>query len=71
MKNTRKHVVGGVVLAAVGMMISFVGGVFSLGAVSADAGLNTSNDLGLILIIGGAVLVVGAIITVAVVYFAD
>ncbi|MDD4762144.1 MAG: hypothetical protein PHZ25_03945 [Candidatus Pacebacteria bacterium] len=53
------------------MLVAFVGGIFSFGAVSADSGVKSSSDMGLMLIIGGAVLVVGAIITIAVVYFAD
>lgn len=71
MKDVRKYTARGIVLASVGMLIAFVGGIFSLGVVSADTGLKSSSDLGLMLIIGGAVLVVGAIITIAVVYFAD
>lgn len=71
MKDVKKYTARGIALASVGMLVAFVGGIFSFGAVSADSGVKSSSDMGLMLIIGGAVLVVGAIITIAVVYFAD
>jgi hypothetical protein len=71
MKDARKYTARGIALASVGMLVAFVGGIFSFGVVSADTGVKSSSDLGLMLVIGGAVLVVSAIITIAVVYFAD
>lgn len=71
MKKDQKYTFGGVAIAIIGMFTSFFGSIYALGIASADNGTVANNDLGIILIVGGAVLIVGGIVAFALIRFVD
>ena len=66
----KKHQVSGTIVALTGIALAFVG-MFGFQYVSADAVMGESADVALLLIFGGAILVIAAIIIVAFLLFSD
>jgi len=71
MKKDQKYTFRGIAIAIIGMFASFFGSIYALGIASADNGTVANNDLGIILIVGGAVLIVGGIVAFALIRFVD
>jgi hypothetical protein len=71
MNSNKKILVKGIGLALFGGTAVFVGSALMTDIVSADAAVPQGQNIGIALIIGGSICIIGVIIGLLTVYFAD